>query len=137
MKMTTNHASKIEVIKKAILIRSGFLSEFGSNVSIEVGNFDFAINTPDQKIYELMLIITINGVIYCSDCMHNPNEISNTIEEYIKKVYRASQFFLDDKDLSIKRGNSLRGVLVDGFKFGFDEITNLSISVYYDPGDNF
>ena len=59
-----------------------------------------------------------------------------TIHSVFNKVYEAARFFIDD-DLIIKNGSSLRGVLVDKFRFGFDEINDLGFSIFYDVGEQY
>jgi hypothetical protein len=108
---------KIETIKRAILVRSGFLSEFGNKVSLELTGGDATRigSTEKFKIYELFFTLEIKDVLDCPDCAHNPNEILDVITEYQEKVYKAAKFYVDE-ELTIKSGNSLRGVLVNGFK---------------------
>jgi hypothetical protein len=127
------YLQKIEVIKKAILVRSQLLSEHGKNVKIEVSNIDYN----KDLVYEIIFDLEITGIVSCDDCAHFPEQISEVIEEYIKRVYDASRFALDKNDLSIKNGNSLRGVLVDSFNFNFDEITGLTLSIFFDPAESY
>ena len=134
MRIPEKFLPKIEVIKKAILVRSGLLSEFGKNVKIEISNLDYAVGTKNDMVYELILDLYINDIIDCSDCSHFPKQISEVIDEYISKVSDAADFGLDNKDLSIRNGHSLRGVLVDNFTYSFGEISGLVLSIFYDPG---
>jgi hypothetical protein len=132
MRIPEKYLQKIETIKKAILVRSQLLSEFGKDVKIEVLNMDYN----SEVTYEIVLELEIKGIIDCPDCAHFPEHILRVMEEYREKVYLASTFYLD-KDLTIKSGHSLRGVLVDSFNYNFDQITNLTFSIFFDPGDNY
>jgi|694.fasta_scaffold14148_10 hypothetical protein len=129
---------KIETIKRAILVRSGFLSEFGNKVSLELTGGDATRigSTEKFKIYELFFTLEINGVLDCPDCAHEPNDIINVITEYQEKVYKAAKFYVDE-ELTIKSGNSLRGVLVNGFKFHWDEIYNVQFEIFFDVANNY
>jgi hypothetical protein len=135
-KIPEKYRSKIETIKKAILIRSGLLSEFGKNVTVELTNYDFQniVTVENPKFYELVFLLKINTTLECDDCAHNPDDIMETIHSVFNKVYEAARFFIDD-DLIIKNGSSLRGVLVEEFRFGFDEINDLGFSIFYDVGE--
>lgn len=133
MRIPEQYLQKIETIKKAILVRSGLLSEYGQNVKIEAVNMDYS----NEFVYEILFEIKIKDHINCDECMHFPENISETIAEYVDRVQSASSFGLDNKNLSIKNGNSLRGVLVDNFKYSFDEIIDLTLTVFYDPGSNY
>ena len=135
-KIPEKYRSKIETIKRAILVRSGLLSEFGKSVTIELTNYDFQSNvdTENIKFYELVFLLKINTSLECDDCAHYPDQIMETINSVSDKVYKASKFFIDD-DLMIKNGNSLRGVLIDQFTFSFDEINDLGLSIFYDVGE--
>ena len=132
MRIPEKYLQKIETIKKAILVRSQLLSEFGKDVKIEVLNLDYN----SEVTYEIVLELEIKGIIDCADCSHFPEQILEVIQEYQEKVYNASTFYLDN-DLTIKNGNSLRGVLVDSFNYNFSEISNLTFSIFFDPGDNY
>ena len=129
---------KIETIKRAILVRSGLLSEFGNKVSLELTGSDATrISGAEKiKIYELIFTLEINGVLDCPDCAHEPNDIINVITEYQTKIYKAAKFYVDE-DLTIKSGNSLRGVLVNGFKFNWDEIYNLQLEIFFDVANDY
>lgn len=129
---------KIETIKRAILVRSGLLSEFGNKVSLELTGSDATrISGVEKiKIYELIFTLEINGVLDCPDCAHEPNDIINVITEYQTKIYKAAKFYVDE-DLTIKSGNSLRGVLVNGFKFNWDEIYNLQLEIFFDVANDY
>jgi hypothetical protein len=129
---------KIETIKRAILVRSGFLSEFGNKVSLELTGGDATRigSTEKFKIYELFFTLEIKDVLDCPDCAHNPNEILDVITEYQEKVYKAAKFYVDE-ELTIKSGNSLRGVLVNGFKFHWDEIHNVQFEIFFDVANNY
>jgi hypothetical protein len=129
---------KIETIKRAILVRSGLMSEFGNKVSIELtgGDANRIGSIENFKIYELVFSLEINDVLDCLDCAHNPNEILDVITEYQEKVYKAAKFYVDN-ELTIKSGNSLRGVLVNGFKFHWDEITNVSFEIFFDVASSY
>ena len=135
-KIPEKYRSKIETIKRAILVRSGLLSEFGKNITIELTNYDFQniVTVENPKFYELVFLLKINTTLECYDCAHNPDDIMETIHSVFNKVYKAARFFIDD-DLIIKNGSSLRGVLVDKFRFGFDEINDLGFSIFYDVGE--
>ena len=127
------YLQKIEVIKKAILVRSQLLSEHGKNVKIEVSNMDYSNDT----VYEIIFDLEINDIINCDDCAHFPEQISEVIDGYVNRVHEASRFALDKNDLSIKNGNSLRGVLVDSFNYSFDEIRGLTLSIFFDPAESY
>ena len=137
-KIPEKYRSKIETIKRAILVRSGLLSEFGRSVTIELTNYDFQniVDVENPKFYELVFLLKINTSLECDDCAHNPDDIMETINSVLNKVYKASKFFIDD-DLMIKNGNSLRGILVEEFRFGFDEINDLSLGIYFDVGEQY
>jgi hypothetical protein len=137
-KIPEKYRSKIETIKRAILVRSGLLSEFGRSVTIELTNYDFQSNvdTENIKFYELVFLLKINTPLDCAECAHQPKDIMETIDVVFDKIYNASTFFIDD-NLIIKNGNSLRGVLVEEFRFGFDEITDLSLGIYFDIGEQY
>ena len=130
--------SKIETIKRAILVRSGLMSEFGNKISLELTGSDATrISGAEKiKIYELIFTLEINGVLDCPDCAHEPNDIINVITEYQTKIYKAAKFYVDE-DLTIKSGNSLRGVLVNGFKFNWDEIYNLQLEIFFDVANDY
>jgi len=132
MRIPEKYLQKIETIKKAILVRSQLLSEFGKDVKIEVSNMDYG----SDVVFEIVFDIEIKGIIDCADCSHFPEQILEVIQEYQEKVYNASTFYLDN-DLTIKNGNSLRGVLVDSFNYNFSEISNLTFSIFFDPDDNY
>jgi len=129
---------KIETIKRAILVRSGFMSEFGNKVSLELTGGDASGygGTEKFKIYELVFTLEINEVLDCPDCAHNPDEILDVITEYQEKIYKAAKFYVDE-DLTIKSGNSLRGVLVNGFRFSWDEIHNLQLEIFFDVANDY
>ena len=129
---------KIETIKRAILVRSGLLSEFGNKISLELTGSDATRIAGNEKIkiYELIFTLEINGVLDCPDCAHEPNDIINVITEYQTKIYKAAKFYVDE-DLTIKSGNSLRGVLVNGFKFNWDEIHNAQFEIFFDVANNY
>jgi hypothetical protein len=137
-KLPEKYRSKIETIKRAILVRSGLLSEFGRSVTIELTNYDFQSNVDTENItfYELVFSLKINTSLECDDCSHNPNDIMGTINSISNRIYKASKFFIDD-DLIIKNGSSLRGVLIDYFTFNVDEINNLEFSIFYDVGEEY
>lgn len=130
--------SKIETIKRAILVRSGLMSEFGNKVSLELTGSDATRigGTEKIKIYELIFTLEINDFLDCPDCAHEPNNIIDVINEYQTKIYKASKFYVDE-DLTIKSGNSLRGVLVNGFKFSWDEIHNAQFEIFFDVENNY
>jgi len=132
MRIPEKYLQKIETIKKVILVRSQLLSEFGKDVKIEVSNMDYT----NETTYEIVFELEIKGIVDCSDCSHFPEQILEVIQEYQDKVYKASTFYLDN-DLTIKSGNSLRGVLVDSFNYNFSEITNLTFSIFFDPNNNY
>lgn len=129
-KIPERYRSKIETIKKAVLIRSGLLSQYKNDIKIELINYDFA---GDEEItfYELVFLVTIKNGIECLDCSHETDDIIEIIQEIQNKLYEAGRFKLDN-DLNVKSGNSLRGSTVDGFSYHFDEIKNLEIGIYYD-----
>jgi hypothetical protein len=129
---------KIETIKRAILIRSGLLSEFGNKVSLELTGYDAnrTNNIENLKIYELIFTLEINGVLDCPDCAHEPNDIIYVITEYQTKIYKAAKFYVGE-DLTIKSGNSLRGVLVNGFRFSWDEIHNTQFEIFFDVASDY
>jgi hypothetical protein len=137
-KIPEKYKSKIETIKRAILVRSGLLSEFGNKVSLELTGYDGNRISLDEnfKFYELIFTLEINEVLDCPDCAHNPDDIMEIINLVSDKVYKAAKFFIDD-DLMIKNGNSLRGVLVNSFKFNWDEIHNLQLEIFFDVANNY
>lgn len=136
MRFPEKYKSKIETIKRAILIRSGLMSEFGNKVSLELINFDSNSNKEVTKFYELIFSLEIKGVIDCRDCAHNPGNIMDSIDVYHDKLFKSAVFHIDD-NLTIKSGNSLRGILVTAFNYSWDEITNLQFEIFYDVGEEY
>jgi hypothetical protein len=120
---------KIETIKKAIILRSGLFSDHGSNIKISVTDFILHNN----GVSDLSFTVIIKDPIDCYDCSLEPGEILHIINEYANRLNEASRFSLTE-DLTIKQGNSLRGVGIDKFSFNYQEIIDLEFTVYFDPG---
>jgi hypothetical protein len=129
-----NYLSKIKTMKNVILTTSGLLSEYGNSISLELGDIDYNQNVND--VYEIVLELKLTDV-YCPECDHEPNMVSNTINEIIKKIYKGCNFGLTG-DLQFKNSfMSTRGVLLYETKLWRDNFEYIVFGIFIDPGQKY
>lgn len=132
------YRQKLETIKRAILIRSGMLSEYGDNIELRLVNYDLTKidGQNETKFYELVFLLRIKTNIDCSDCAHNSEDIIIALNEVKNKIYKGATFYIDE-DLTIKSGNSLRGILTTSFNYYWDDIEDIEFELFYDVGESY
>jgi hypothetical protein len=125
----------VETIRKAILIRTGFLSEYGKNVEVKL--YDYSMYSQDDEgVSELVFSVRISGIdVY--DAGFETEVLTREIDNMKNKIYGACNFGLEASTLKIRKGNDCRGVTLDSLDYSLDTINELQLSVFFDPESNF
>jgi hypothetical protein len=124
---------KIDIIKKVILTRSGFLSEFGmTNISIDLIDSTYHLESNEFKFTELIFEVGLKG-IDCDDCDFELESIMGLIESYKERLYEAASIFIDE-NLKVKNGNCLRGLLNFQIDYSNSTINKVVFGVFFDVG---
>jgi hypothetical protein len=127
---------KIDIIKKVILTRSGFLSEFGmNNIRIDLIDAIYRTENNQLKFSELIFEVALSD-IDCDDCDFELRSILRTLEEYQDRLYEASSIMIDE-DLKVKNGTCLRGLLNFQIEYANSTINKVVFGVFFDVGRGF
>ncbi len=125
----------VETIRKAILIRTGFLSDYGKNVEVKL--YDYSMYSQDDEgVSELVFSVRVSGIdVY--DAGFETEVLTREIDNMKNKIYLACKFGLEASTLKIRKGNDCRGVTLDSLDYSLDTINELQLSVFFDPESNF
>ena len=125
----------VETIRKAILIRTGLLSEYGKNVEVKLYDYS-TYSQGGGEVSELVFSVKITGIdVY--DAGFKTVVLTREIEDMKSKIYGACNFGLEASTLKIRKGNDCRGVTLDSLDYSLDTINELQLSVFFDPESNF
>jgi hypothetical protein len=122
------YKSKIETLKRAIIIRSPLRSELGDgNISIELADWDY--DQSKEQFYELHFEVTITNV-ECEDCYFGGigEELINLMEKLMK-----SAKLKVGPELQVGGGNNLRGIVTHEVDFKNGDFRKIVFGLVYDP----
>lgn len=132
IRLPQDYLNRIEIIKKAILIRSGFLSEFGNkDVKIELSDLDYEERDGELNFIELSFELTITN-LECDDCDFEIDSIHHELKILYNRLYKACSFGLTN-DLRIKNGLDLRGILTHEIHMRNSSFDKIVFGLYFDP----
>lgn len=132
IRLPQEYLNRIETIKKAILIRSGFLSEFGNrDVRIELSDLDYEERDGELNFIELSFELTITN-LDCDDCDFEIDAIHSELKTLHDKIFKACKFGLT-RDLKIKNGLDLRGILTHEIYMRNSSFDKIVFGLYFDP----
>jgi len=124
---------KIDIIKKVILTRSGFLSEFGmNNIRIDLIDPRYRTENNQLKFSELIFEVELRD-IDCDECDFELSSILRTLEDYHDRLFEASSIMIDE-DLKVKNGTCLRGILNFQIEYANSTINKVVFGVFFDVG---
>lgn len=125
------YKSKLETLKRAIIIRSPLRSELGdSNISIELADWDY--DQSKEQFYEIHLEVTITNV-GCEDCYFEGGiKIGEELNVLIEKLYKSAKLKVGSQ-LQIGGGNNLRGVVLHEVEFRNGDFKKIVLGLVYDP----
>jgi len=128
------YKSKLETLKRAIIIRSPLRSELGdSNVSIELADWDY--DQSNEEFYEIHLEVTITNV-ECEDCYFEPEKIGEEIDSLANKLYKSAKLKVGTQ-LQIGGGNNLRGIVAHEVEFRNGDFKKIVFGLVYDPSSSY
>jgi hypothetical protein len=122
------YKSKLETLKRAIIIRSPLRSELGdSNISIELADWDY--DQSKEQFYEIHFEVIITNV-ECEDCYFDGigDELNNLTEKLMK-----SAKLKVGPELQVGGGNNLRGVVLHEVEFRNGDFKKIVLGLVYDP----
>lgn len=122
------YKSKLETLKRAIIIRSPLRSELGDgNISIELTDWDY--DQSKDQFYELHFEVTITNV-ECEDCYFDGigKELNNLTEKLMK-----SAKLKVGPELQVGGGNNLRGIVTHEVDFKNGDFRKIVFGLVYDP----
>jgi len=126
------YLTRIETIKKLILVRSGFLSEFGNrDVRIELSDLDYEEKDGQLNFIELSFELTITN-LDCGDCDFEIDAIHSELKTLHDRLFKACKFGLTN-DLKIKNGLDLRGILTHELYMRNSTFDKIVFGLYFDP----
>ena len=125
------YKSKLETLKRAIIIRSPLRSELGdSNISIELADWDY--DQSKEQFYELHFEVIITNV-ECEDCYFEGGiKIGEELNVLIEKLYKSAKLKVGSQ-LQIGGGNNLRGVVLHEVEFRNGDFKKIVLGLVYDP----
>lgn len=128
------YKSKLETLKRAIIIRSPLRSELGDdNISIELADWDY--NQSGEEFYEIHLEVTITDV-ECEDCYFEGGmKIGEELNILIEKLYKSAKLKVGPQ-LQIGGGNNLRGIVTHEVEFRNEDFKKIVFGLVYDPDYN-
>ena len=129
------YKSKLETLKRAIIIRSPLRSELGdSNISIELADCDY--DQSKEQFYEIHLEVTITNV-ECEDCYFEGGiKIGEELNVLIEKLYKSAKLKVGSQ-LQIGGGNNLRGVVLHEVEFRNGDFKKIVLGLVYDPNSSY
>lgn len=131
-RLPQEYLSRIETIKKLILLRSGFLSEFGNkDVKIELVDFDYREKDNQLNFIELNFDLTITN-LDCGDCDFEIDAIHSELKTLQNRLNKACRFGLTS-DLRLKNGFDLRGILTHEINMRYSTFDKIVFGLYFDP----
>ena len=122
------YKSKLETLKRAIIIRSPLRSELGDgNISIELADWDY--DQSKEQFYELHLEVTITNV-ECEDCYFEG--ISEELNVLMEKLMKSAKLKVGP-ELQVGGGNNLRGIVTHEVDFKNGDFRKIVFGLVYDP----
>jgi hypothetical protein len=132
IRLPQDYLNRIEIIKKAILIRSGFLSEFGNkDVKIELSDFDYEEKDGQLNFNELSFDLTITN-LDCLDCDFEIDALHSELKTLHDRLIKSCKFGLTS-DLKIKNGFDLRGIITHEIYLRHSTFDKIVFGLYFDP----
>lgn len=127
------YKSKLETLKRAIIIRSPLRSELGdNNISIELADWDY--DQSKEQFYEISLEVTITNV-ECEDCYFEGGMIGEELNVLIEKLYKSAKLKVGPQ-LQIGGGDNLRGIVTHEVEFRNGDFKKIVFGLIYDPDYN-
>jgi hypothetical protein len=125
------YKSKLETLKRAIIIRSPLKSELGdNNISIEVVDWDY--NQSNEQFYEIHLEVIITNV-ECEDCYFEGGiKIGEELNDLMEKLMKSAKLKVGS-ELQVGGGNSLRGIVIHEVDFSNGNFRKIVFGLVYDP----
>jgi len=131
-RLPQEYMNRIELIKKAILVRSGLLSEFGNrDVKIELVDYDYEKIGDRVNFLEISFDLTITN-LDCGDCDFEVDAIYSELIALHNRLNKACRFGLTG-DLKIKNGFDLRGILNHEIHMKDSTFDKIVLGLYFDP----
>jgi hypothetical protein len=125
------YKSKLETLKRAIIIRSPLRSEIGEN-NIAIRELWWDYDSTSDNFYELTLEVTITD-LECENCYFDVEDIGKTLGDIVKTLGKSTKLKLSPQ-LSIGGGNSLRGIATYEVIFREEKFEKIVFGLIYDPG---
>ena len=125
------YKSKLETLKRAIIIRSPLRSELGdSNISIELADWDY--DQSKEQFYEIHLEVTITDV-ECEDCYFEGGmKIGEELNVLMEKLMKSAKLKVGP-ELQVGGGNNLRGIVTHEVDFKNSDFRKIVFGLVYDP----
>lgn len=122
------YKSKVETLKRAIIIRSPLRSELGDdNISIELADWDY--DQSKEQFYEIHFEVTITN-IECEDCYFDG--IGDELNVLIEKLRKSAKLKVGPQ-LQVGGGNNLRGITTYEVDFKNGDFRKIVFGLIYDP----
>jgi len=122
------YKSKVETLKRAIIIRSPLRSELGDdNISIVLADWDY--DERKEQFYEIHFEVTITSV-ECEDCYFDG--ISDELNVLIEKLRKSAKLKVGPQ-LQVGGGNNLRGIVTHEVDFINGDFKKIVFGLIYDP----
>lgn len=125
------YKSKLETLKRAIIIRSPLRSELGdSNISIELSDWDY--DQSKEQFYEIHLEVTITN-FECEDCYFEGGmKIGEELNYLMEQLFKSAKLKVGPQ-LQIGGGNNLRGIVTHEVEFRNEDFKKIVFGLVYDP----
>lgn len=125
------YKSKLETLKRAIIIRSPLRSELGdNNISIELADWDY--NQSGEEFYEIHLEVTITN-FECEDCYFEGGmKIGEELNYLMAQLFKSAKLKVGPQ-LQIGGGNNLRGIVTHEVEFRNEDFKKIVFGLVYDP----